>query len=214
MNGNFWDFNDAEEQRGDLVPNGTVCLVSMTIRPGGIGQGGWLRKSGTSDAQYLDCELTVVDGPYARRKFWQNITISGGKVNEKGESIAANISRSMLRAILESARNISPADASEAALNARKVKGFEDFDGIRFVVKIGVEKGKEGYADKNKIACVITPDKKEYAAAMRSAQPDVHVPPLGVPAWAEGSGSPPPAASAPPQQQAPRQPTNIPSWAQ
>jgi hypothetical protein len=205
MNGNFWDFNDAEQQRSDLLPAGTICLVSMTIRPGGVGSGGWLRKSATSDVEYLDCELTVVDGPYARRKFWQNITLSGGALNDKGESIAGNISRSMLRAILESARNILPTDSSEAALSARRAKDFGDFDGIRFVARIGVEKGKDGYADKNKIASVVTPDKKEYAAAMGGAQSDTNVSPAEVPSWVDAGSTTP--------QQAPGQSPNVPSWA-
>lgn len=45
---------------------------------------GLLKASQSSDAKMLDCEFTVVDGPHARRKFWQSFTVAGGKVDEKG----------------------------------------------------------------------------------------------------------------------------------
>lgn len=55
----------------------------------------------------------------------------------------------MLRSILESARGIKPDDGSEAAMNARRVDSYGDFDGLGFVAKIGFEKGMNGYREKN-----------------------------------------------------------------
>src|SRR5690606_26449099 len=103
-------FNNAESGAGDfdLIPDGTICKLIMTIRPGSVGPGGWLTASNTSDAQYLNAEFTVLEGRYARRKVWQNMTVMGGKVDENGQSKAGMITRSILRAILESARNIQP----------------------------------------------------------------------------------------------------------
>jgi hypothetical protein len=210
------DFNDADNQRsGDLIPNGTMCKLIMSIRPGGEpSSGGWLTPSKDTDALYINAEFTVSDGPFARRKLWQNLVMSGGKVNDKGESIAANISRATLRAILESARGILPTDMSEAAQAKRRVRGFEEFDGMEFVAKIGVEKGKDGYQDKNRIAAVTTPDKKEYQQVMSGVYaPAPAAAPAGgtsAPAWA-GGGSGAPAAVAP-QNQAPKSP--VPAWAQ
>ena len=159
------DFNTADRQQNgfDLIPSGTVLPLVMTIRPGGAGEGGWLCDSQSSDAQMLDCEFTVESGPYAKRKVWQMFTLTGGKLNEKGESIGGNISRATLRAILESARNIQPDDMSDAARAARCINGWQDFCGITFWARLGVEKDKTGqYSDKNRIACVLTPDMKDY----------------------------------------------------
>jgi len=40
------DFNDAPEQREfDLIPKGTVATLRITLRPGGAGDGGWLKRS-------------------------------------------------------------------------------------------------------------------------------------------------------------------------
>lgn len=57
----------------------------------------------------------------------------------------------MLRSILESARGIKPDDGSEAAMNARRVDSYGDFDGLGFVAKIGFEKGMNGYREKKDI---------------------------------------------------------------
>lgn len=160
----MYDLNNADQQMGDTIPAGTIAPVTMLIRPGGSGEDGQLKQSNSSDAQYLDCEFTVTEGPFARRKFWQNFVISGGKKDDKGRSIAGSISLATLRAALESARNIKPNDFSEAAMQGRRVASWADFNGLTFLVKIGIEKDKTGqYEDKNKVLSVITPDKKQYA---------------------------------------------------
>ena len=214
------DYNDAPEQRsGDLIPNGTICKLIMTIRPGGESSSdGWLTESKTSDSVYINAEFTVTDGPFARRKLWQNLTMAGGKTNDKGESIAANISRATLRAILESARNILPTDMSEAAMAKRRVQGFSEFEGLEFIAKVGVEKGKDGYQDKNKIAAIVTPDKaKEYTAAMAGDYSPVQVSPATkAPAWAGGGGAAAPGTQPnmpPPANTAAKPKTPTPSWA-
>lgn len=167
-----YDFNNADRQQNgfDLIPAGTIVPLVMNIRPGGAGEGGWLKASQNSDAEMLDCEFVVESGPYVNRKLWQFMVLSGGKLNDKGDSIAGNISRSTLRAILESSRNIMPDDMGDTAMRARCVNGWQDFCGIVFLAKIGVEKDKTGqYGDKNKIATVITPDMKDYSDGGQSA---------------------------------------------
>lgn len=168
-----FDFNQADKQQGgfDLIPAGTVARVVMNIRPGGAGDGGWFKASQSSDAMMLDCEFIITEGPFAKRKIWQYMVVSGGKQNEKGESIAAGISRASLRAILESARGIDPDDHSDKAIAARRTNGWQDFQGIEFWAKLGVEKDKTGqYQDKNKIATIITPDMKDYGGAGSTPQ--------------------------------------------
>ena len=176
------DFNSAGRQMtgGELIPDGTIAKVIASIRPGGMGEGGYLTASKTSDAQYLNFEFTVTEGEFAKRKFWSNLTWTGGKTNERGESKGGNITRATLRAMIESAYNLDPADESPQAAKTRQVPGFQVFDGIQFVAKIGVEKGKDGYKDKNKLDSVITPDMPEYgggqaAPSVPKATPPAHV---------------------------------------
>lgn len=157
----MYDFNSAGEQRsGDMIPDGTIAPVHLTIRPGNSGEGGWLKRSKAGDSEALDCEFTVTEGPHAKRKFWTLFTIQG---TTEGHQKAGEISASRIRAIIESVNGIRPDDESESARTRRRISSWGDLDGVRFVVKIGVEKGKDGYKDKNTLAEVITPDRKQWA---------------------------------------------------
>lgn len=191
-----FDFNNAQEQReGGLIADGTVAVVHMTVRPGNAGEGGWLKRSKNGDSQAMDCEFTVVEGPFAKRKFWSLFTVEG---TTEGHAKAAEISASRLRGILESAKGIRPDDESDVAKAARRVNSWGDFDGMRFVAKIGIEKAKEGsgYKDKNTLDAAVTPDRKawvkvEQVAKQQSmapigvvAQQAAAAPVAGKPSWA------------------------------
>lgn len=196
----MFDFNDAPQQAmfGELIPGGTMAKVIMDIRPGGdMSSQGWLTVSKSGETKYLVCEFTVIEGPFAYRKFWQNMTVEGGKLNDQGKSVGGEITRAILRAILESARGINPSDESEQARAKRRVKGYADFDKIIFAAKIGIEKGRDGYPDRNKLMMVITPDNKYYKAIMGGMSDAGPRMPAGMPAtpqWAHGPAVPPPAA--------------------
>src|SRR6516225_6857262 len=108
-----FDFNNAPAQRSfDVIPDGTIAVLHMHIRPGGAGEGGLLRRSKNGDSEGLDVEFTVVEGEYAKRKFWTLFTLTG---TTDGHAKAGEISAAKLRAILESARGVSPDDITPAA---------------------------------------------------------------------------------------------------
>lgn len=158
MSTNF-DFNNADKQAAfELIPHGEIVPVVFTIRPGGSDDGGWLKQSqNNADMFMLDTESTVIEGEYAKRKIWQFMIVEG---SEK----AAPISRKTLRAIIEASKGINPDDMSNEAINARRISGWGDFNGLAFLIKVGIEKAKKDstYSDKNKILVVITPDMPEY----------------------------------------------------
>jgi hypothetical protein len=175
MNTMTFDMNDAEQQKtSELIPDGTFAKVTMTIRPGGTdGDGevdqGLLRaaKDPTSDVRMLDCEFTVLEGPHARRKFWQMFTVQGGKVDENGISIAWKISKSSFRAMIDSALGLDPADMSETAKQKRILRGLGDLSGISFVAKIKVEPSDDPrYGDQNRLDRVVMPTEKEWKLVM------------------------------------------------
>jgi hypothetical protein len=156
------DFNTAGPQKNfDVIPAGTIASLHMTVKPGGAGEGGWLRRSKAGDSEALDCRLTVVDGEFAKRVFFTLFTVAG---TTEGQAVAADISRRRLRAMLESARNIRPDDESDAAKQARRAESWGDLDGLRFVGRIGIEPAKENFKAKNILTEVITPDRKEWHA--------------------------------------------------
>jgi len=200
---NTWtDFNDAEQQQSfDLIPKGTVARVRMTIKPGGFDDpsqgwtGGYATRNDNTGSVYLNCEFVVMEGEFARRKMWSLI----GLYSPKGPEWT-NIGRSFLRAILNSARGIHPADNSPQAQSARRIKGFADLDGVEFVARIDVEKDQNG-DDKNVIKAAIQPDHKEYAALMGQ--------PMRTPSHASSA----PPTGTPPVSSAPAVPTR-PAWAQ
>jgi hypothetical protein len=115
----FFNFNTAGEQRSfDVIPANTICTLQTIIRPGGVGDGGWLKRSADGASEGLNCEFFVVGGQYANRRVWQLFTLRG---TTRGHEQAGEISRNTLRAIVESARGIRSDDNSEVAQAKRKL---------------------------------------------------------------------------------------------
>lgn len=184
------DLNQAGPQKSfDVVPAGTVATLRLTVRKGQTGDGGWLRRSKDGQSEALDCEFVVLEGEFAKHKFWGLFTLSG---TSEGHAEAARISHARLRAILESARGINPDDKSETARKARQVASYSDFDGMIFVGKIGVEPAKNGYPAKNTLLEAITPDRRDWhpveqapkAATGATATKPVSAPAIERPVWA------------------------------
>lgn len=244
----MYDLSDVEPQRsGEIIPDGTFAKLTMTVRPGGVdgpveADKGLLKPSNSpgSDVLSLDCEFTVVEGPHARRKFWQTFTVSGGKVDEKGASIGWNISKRIFRAMIDSALGLDPEDTSETAKGKRQLRGLVDLGGITFVGKIAVEPSNdERYPDKNRLDRVVLPNEKEWRAVMngeevaprpsrpRGAKSGQGSPPAqqqpawqqqpqpaaagGTPAWQQPAAQPPGAAQPAPQPPAAAQPATQPT---
>ena len=161
-----YDFNDAETQRNfDVIPNGTIATVRMTVRPGSAGEGGWLRRSKDGGCEMLVSELTIADGPYKGRKLFERWILAG---TTDGHAKSADINRSTLKAILDSALGLKPDDLSPQARAARTVS-LKQFEGMSFIGRIGIEKGRprndgsgENWPDKNILVGEITPDKRDW----------------------------------------------------
>jgi len=188
------DFNNSDNQQSfDVIPNNTLAKVRMQIRPGGYDDanqgwnGGYATKNDNTGSIYLSCEFVVTEGEFARRKIWSLI----GLHSEKGPEWS-NMGRSFIKAILNSAKGFKESDVSEAAQNARRIKGLADLDGIEFLAKITVAQDQNGN-DKNEIKFAITPDHKDYAKLMgnisrqsQQSQPtQTQHPNNNRPAWAQ-----------------------------
>ena len=134
-----FDLNKPGPQRSfDVIPENTSCTLQLKIRAGGAGganDGGWPKHSSDGQSEHIDCEFTVVGGDYNGRKLWQLYTIRGTK---PGHATAGEISMKFFRALFESAKGIRADDKSEAAETMRKsVTGWADFNGLRFMARIG-----------------------------------------------------------------------------
>lgn len=189
----FFDLNGAETGggQGDLIPDGTVARAILTIRPGGSGDGGWLKTSSTGGLM-LDTEWTIAEGPFAKRKVWSYMSLS-----EK----AAPITMRSLRAAIEGHHGIRPDDMSEAAQAKRRVS-IDQLNGIEACILIGVEPPQNGYEAKNKIKAVIAPGEGKYVARGQAAPGTLqhaaaNVAAFQAPAAPAFAAAPPQAAPAP-----------------
>ena len=209
MTTNQWnDFNDAEQQNGfDLIPKGTLVPVRMTIKPGGFDDptqgwsGGYATQSFETGSVYLACEFIITAGPYAKRKMWSNIGLHSNKGPAWGQ-----MGRSMIRGILNSARNVHPQDNSPQAATARRINSFAELDGIEFLARVDVEKDAKG-EDRNVVKLAIEPGHKDYAALMGGIHKFVSGGQSGAPAQI-------PASYSSPTRPAPAPASGRPAWAQ
>jgi len=195
-----YDYTDAPPPRDitELIPRDIIATFVFHIRSGGVGEDGMLTRTQKGDAEMLVCEFTIADGTHRGRKIFDHLLLEG---TTSGHAQAIEISRSKLRAILDSALGFKPDDVSPQARAARTVS-LKQFEGMTFIGKIGIEKGKpkndgtgESWPDKNVLAAVITPDKKEWHPSEQtpfngggggapSSAPSSPAAPIGRPEWA------------------------------
>ena len=201
------DFNDVPNDSNkefELIPAGTVARAIINMKKGGEVIADYssqpMFKVGASGAKYLECEFTIVGGKYDKRKFWQNIMCDGGKINpESGMPWCKEIGIRTFRDIINSAFGLDPNDTSPEAASRRKVNDLTALDGAEFCVKIAIEKGTNGYADKNKMLVALALNSNEYIGSSNQApvQPQVQQPVQqaqttnptpnagGIPPWAQ-----------------------------
>ena len=146
-------------------------------------------------------------------------TVQGGKVDENGVSIGWKISKSIFRAMIDSALALDPQDMSEAAKQKRLLRGLFDLSGISFVAKIKIEPSEDPrYGDQNRLDRVVLPTEKEWKLVMDGKD----VPPspsrsrgtkaaATQPAWTQVNGHG--GQTAAPQSRSPQTP-GAPAWSQ
>lgn len=191
------DMNQGELQNegtGSAIPEDSIIPFKMTIRPPKAGKEGsthTLFCVSSKGNEYIDVEFEAM-GAFNGRKIWQNFTLVGSDQ-------AAKISMRTLRAIVESARNIAPSDASPAATAGRQLSDWADFNSMVFLAKVKckVEQSqKDGnWYVNNEFKKIITPDDDEYTRGEFISDKPLPVIPDGTSKPASTSAAP--AANAP-----------------
>jgi len=160
-----YDYSDAPPPQFEVIPHGTTATLVLHIRAGDVGEDGLLTRSKDGGCEMLVSELTIVDGPYKGRKLFERWILAG---TTDGHAKSADINRSTLKAILDSALGLKPDDLSPQARAARTVD-LKQFEGMSFIGRIGIEKGRprndgsgENWPDKYILAGVVTPDKRDW----------------------------------------------------
>lgn len=141
----------------DLMPNKTIVLVQMNVVYG-AGTDNVLTPTKAGDAEMLKFEGVVLEGRHTKRKMFGNWLVEG---STEGQKQMAERYLGILKGILASARYVDPNDQSPEA-RAKLTAEWRDFDGLRFLAEIGIEKGKDGFEDKNIILRAITRDMPQW----------------------------------------------------
>ena len=202
------DLNQITPDEGNdfaLIPHGTIVRVIMHIKPQmdgvyipDLANDSIFRQSATTSAKWIECEFNIIGGQFDKRKVWHNIFFDGDKKNPSGVSMSREIGLQSLRKIIDSAKGLIPTDMSPEANAKRQISGLEALNGMEFCIKVAVEKGTNGYDDKNKMLSPVTVNQEGYIGGGNApqtqapSQPSSPIQPQGqqpqtgaVPTWAK-----------------------------
>ena len=159
----------------ELIPEGTIARAILLIKPNYLtleefSNTPMFKESPHSSAKYIETEFTIVGGKFDKRKVWQNIFFDGDAKNDQGISKARINGLRTLRLLVDSMLGLDPKDVSPESNNKRKIPGVDALQGQEFCIKIGIEKGTNGYSDKNKMVSPIAADHKDYIPSGHAPQ--------------------------------------------
>lgn len=155
-----------EARSFDLLPKGEYLAEVMDSTMKPTAKGG----------EYLELVVNILDGDYANRRIWDRLNL----VN--ANETAADIARRALSALCH-------------AVGVLQVTESEELHGIPFVVCIGVERGKNGYDDKNKVTGYKpAPGGSSFESAPRARPAAAPMAAKPAPAAAPAGKAPPPWA--------------------
>jgi hypothetical protein len=147
----------------ELIPHKTIAKVRLLLKKGNHvtkeWPDGYATKSKSATCVYLACEFVILGGEYENRKIWSNIGLHSDNSEKYGE-----IGRSMIKAILNSARGLHSKDKSLEAEKQRQIKSFADLDNLQVVAEITIK--TSGDQPRNEIKTIITPDHARYSEFM------------------------------------------------
>lgn len=135
----------------ELLPVGTLAKCLLVIKDVKTGK--------DSGAQYVNVELRVTEGPFEGRVFFDMISNPlDPKASEGGKKMGILALTRICEAVgvfshtrPESYNRYNRADATIFDI-------LKDIDGHRVCVRTRIEKGKDGHADKTKVAEYLTPN--------------------------------------------------------
>ena len=164
------DLSKARDQRSyEVIPDKTAVKFKLSIKHGFYNDrekswlGNWATKSDKTGSIYLNAKLTVAEGEYKGRQVYKMI----GLHSEKGPTWT-EMGRTDMKAIMQSAHNIDPADTTPLSLQKLALKDFGELDGLEFAGVVSVTVDNKGN-DRNELNYIITPDDARYSSLMGAA---------------------------------------------
>ena len=137
--------------QGELIPKGTLAWVGVTFQA--------MKNSKESGGQYANFELTILgdDAPHAGRKIWTMICDPYDQRNsDKWRPMAV----AAMTRIFEVYGVFTPEnpDSYNKFNGAPFSKICEELDGVVAAIKVGIESGQDGHADKNVVGDWLSPN--------------------------------------------------------
>jgi len=158
------------------IPDGTVVRAIINFTGGDeviqeFSQLSMFKKSQTTSAIYCPIEFTVMGGEFDKRRVWHNLFVHGDKMGNNGIPVAREIGMRTLRNMVDSAYNLNPNDQSAEAVGKRNIMAIEALQGQEICFVVAVEKGTNGYKDRNKVKIVLTPKDNNFIGSNNGTVP-------------------------------------------
>jgi hypothetical protein len=175
------DLNEVQPDRELIEPG--IYGLKIAVKEGHGGKDGWLKlaKNQRSLMLELECKVTAA----VTKKGELTPSEHNGKVVrdwitlefDETDAIhlpaitsddlerfrtSVRLGRKKLRAIVDSAYGLNPKDESDEAQEKRRLKSYDELNGLRFYAQIEERPGQGKYGPSNTIDFVITPDLPDY----------------------------------------------------
>lgn len=151
----MFNFAPDQNQRSpiELIPPGTPLLCVVSVESIGIS-----KSTGGRNAKIC---LTAIRGPYERRKIWSWISDPN---DEKHSQEGRQMSLANMQHMLESCGIFDPSKPETYGRYASVAPDhvfqtiMRDLDGKHVAIKVKIEKGTDGYEDRNAVQAILSPN--------------------------------------------------------
>lgn len=141
--------NTKYDNGAGLIPNGVCAFAVVSVEK--------TQYSQNTNGLLASLSLTISTGKYTGRKIF---TYIGDPSDTNNSEKYRTMSLGQLQAMLEVAGVFDPArpETYQAFANASFIDILQAIDGKTVAIKVGIEKGQDGYDDKNRVSDYLTPN--------------------------------------------------------
>lgn len=138
---------DSAGQSIGLIADRTISKAVINIRG--------IKTSQNTGSRYLDCEFTLVGGTDNGRKVW---SIVMDPLFEGNNDVSKEMGKKFLVRMLEASGLVTVGNEESYHRFANLQDLISALSGQTVVIKVGIKKGTEGFADKNSVTDFLSPN--------------------------------------------------------
>jgi hypothetical protein len=175
------DLNEVEPDRELIEPG--IYGLRIAIKEGHGGKDGWLKLAKNQRSLMLQLECKVIAAVTKKGELTESehngkvvrdwITLEFDETDAlhlpaittaelERFRTSVRLGRKRLRAVIDSAYGLDPKDDSDEAQEKRRLKSYDELNGLTFYAQIEERAGQGKYGPSNTIDFVITPDLPDY----------------------------------------------------